>query len=839
MKCTKCTFELPDDAKFCTGCGTPTASTKACGSCGAENPIFAQFCAGCGKSVVDKVPASKDVNAPALDDFIFLLDEESVKVKALAAVSQPWGYLGIVLKGGVASEQASHALRQEIIAQRSSKQPPEGIWGKLLAWVSKPFEGQGNLDDVYKTEVEKVTTRSDFQAFFVMDARNIPVITYARPLPLPGSPSAKLDFSFWLDLPEWVQVPGKTESESRLSQQKSLGIFFNRCLGQRKSLTTREFREIAIEQVEKVLHSINLESLNSDPASAKLIANELYKLCGISASCRLVRGKVGERIQFDVSKSAVSVTCPNTDCGTIFSSSMKFCDQCGTTLPKVESDYLVSKDGEQITLRLSLLVDRSYEINVIESQVANEVIKHLAPEIRNLTMAELTEQSALESLTKKLSAHLTQQFRSYLTEFNIIDIRSTAEDWFFKTDVLIREELRKLEADKQRLAVDDAEINLEEAAFAVAMRRTRFEYDAELEEDQARYNAEFKQRKVLLEDRLRNVEIEAESDLRVKEIETKRDLASEKIDDEADKTRLERESARRDLERSIDKKEAKNEREDEVEGLAHDQSLEKKMAAHDIDLADMTGEAESRAKRREVGDQSFEEEEQIRLRAKAEEEQIRLQAKALQDVGGAEENLEDRRQARKNDELRVLADIEANMEKRENEFKLSKIDSMKGLSAQELLAMQAAELAKAAGGGDATANLIKSIADSQAASAGAGIKDDMYKQMLEIQRQASESAIQAHKEASATAVGAHKEAAATSQSVNEKSMEMMSKVAEKAAGAVDTKLSIVTKLGNMETEKEAKPKVAKCIAPECDATWPAEVKKPFCMKCGASQQSTQ
>ena len=827
MKCTKCTFELPDDAKFCTGCGTPTASTKACGSCGAENPIFAQFCKECGSSLAEKQPVAAKAKGPDSNDFIFVLNEENVKAKASVAASAPWGYFALVLQGGHPSAQATNALRGEIKKEKYEKL---GFFGKVAEAVKGLFGGSARADTEVKTVIATASA-AEAQVFFVMDARNIPLITYSHPLPLPGSPNAKLDFTFWIDIPN--------EEKPDLESQKPLGLFFQRCLGQRVSLTTHEFKEKAVEQVKKVLETFNLESLNTDPASAKLIANELYKLCGISASCRLVRGKVGERIQFDVSKSAVSVTCPNTDCGTIFSSTMKFCDQCGTTLPKVESDYLVSKDGEQITLRLSLLIDRSYEINVIESQVANEVIKHLAPEIRNLTMAELTEQSALGSLTEKLSAHLQQQFRSYLTEFNIIDIRSTAEDWFFKTDVLIREELRKLEADKQRLTVDDAEINLEEAAFAVAMRRTRFEYDAELEEDQARYNAEFKQRKVLLEDRLRNVEIEAESDLRVKEIETKRDLASEKIDDEADKTRLEREAARRDLERTIDKKEAKNEREDEVDGLAHDQSLEKKMAAHDIDLANMTGEAESRAKRREVGDQSFEEEEQIRLRAKAEEEQIRLQAKALQDVGGAEETLEDRRQARKMDELRALADIEANMEKQENEFKLSKIDSMKGLSAQELLAMQAAELAKAAGGGDATANLIKSIADSQAASAGAGIKDDMYKQMLEIQRQASESAIQAHKEASATAVGAHKEAAATSQSVNQKSMEMMSKVAEKAAGAVDTKLNIVTKLGNTETEKEAKPKVSKCIAPECDATWPAEEKKKFCVKCGASQQSTQ
>ncbi len=46
MKCPKCQFENPADARFCNGCGQNLE--LACPECGKVNPPASSFCNGCG-----------------------------------------------------------------------------------------------------------------------------------------------------------------------------------------------------------------------------------------------------------------------------------------------------------------------------------------------------------------------------------------------------------------------------------------------------------------------------------------------------------------------------------------------------------------------------------------------------------------------------------------------------------------------------------------------------------------------------------------------------------------------------------------------------------------------
>ena len=149
--------------------------------------------------------------------------------------------------------------------------------------------------------------------------------------------------------------------------------------------------------------------------------------------------------------------------------------------------------------------------------------------------------------------------------------------------------------------------------------------------------------------------------------------------------------------------------------------------------------------------------------------------------------------------MRAMAELEANMAKQDNDFELSKTQTMKGMSPAEILAMQAGQLVKSGGAG-AAADIVKAIADSQAASSGASIKDELYEKMLKIQQDASQMAVDAHKSAADSALkssenmakvaGAaasnsnegYKEAAKIAQTTNEKSMESMAKVATATAG---------------------------------------------------------
>lgn len=815
MKCTACQSDVADNAKFCTNCGSSMASVLACRHCGVANNPNATFCVDCGKSLKapDPIP-SKTGNTPSSNDFIFAFTEQVAKAKAAASESTPWGYFAVVMQDGFVSQEACQQIQREIEAEGPKPSLWERIWGfiKAKSWTPAPGQGQtGKKSDVY----------------FVMDAKGLPLITHVRPTPVTGYPDAKLKFEFWIDVPS---KPAGANDNS----WNALALFFQRCVGQRSSLTIHEFKKLAIDEVEKLMPSINVDSLISDPASAQLISKDLQRLSGISSRCFFVLGKVEERIQMDISRGPQKCG----GCGTKFMTTLRFCTECGDPMDTPESkssiQHLISKDGQEITLRLSMTLSSAPSASggqvqiqrdeAFDQNVAFEVVQHLAPELRRYATASLMEPGMLDGLTDHLSNHLMRQFRGFITGFTVLDIRTSAEDWFFKTDAQIKEELRKLEAQKQYLQIDEAEIDLAEAAFAVALRDKKRRQSEELRNRQAEIQARAQ---------------DADLDIQEVELETRTDLRREAIADSADKERMEREAQRLERERSLRRNETREDRSDEIEGLDHDQGLEKKMVKHDLDVAEMVGDAESRSRRRDISDLSFEEEEKIRLRAKE-----------IQEVGSLEEDREDRKQNRKLSELEKLASIDANLEAQKNEFELAKIQSMKGLSAQELLAMQAAQLAKAAGGGEATANLIKALADSQAATAAAeaqadsnvaDVKEKMYQQMLEVQQKSADATVQAYKESAQmmhsssqknaeTAIQAHKEAAQIAQSTNEKSMDAMSKVAEKAAGSVST--AVAVKLGGEATEKE--PKMKTCTNADCGHTWPADKPVKFCEKCGTA-----
>lgn len=795
MQCNHCSHELSPNALFCNMCGTPTSETVTCRHCGHKNSKGAKFCSNCrgdlSESSVTQIPSNK----PKSDDFIFAISEQVATAKAAAGASTPWGYFAVVIKDGFISTEASRELKAEIDSNKDQGNIWTRSWNAAKKWVGI---GASNTTAAHT---------SNSEVYFVMDAQGLPLITHARPTPLTGYPEAQIKFEFWLEAPD-------KSTASNDPKNNPLGLFFQRCLGGRGSLTQYEFKQIAIEQAEKVLQNFNLDSLISDPASAQLISAELKKLTGISSNCFRVLGKVQERIQLDISRSPIKCTNIDEDkgsvCGQTFLKEMKFCTSCGGDLSthdvKVQPKKLLSKEGEILTLRLSMMINRgayagvdpslTTEIDVdndFRFKVTEQVVDYLSSTLRDYTLAQLMQPSSLNEISNYLSDYLLKQFRGYITGFTVMDIRSASEEWFFQSEAAVKEELKRLQAEQSRLQVDNAEIDLDEAAFAVALRQLKQEQSQEL-----------RVRQVEMEQRLANANLE----LQEYEIDTQTELKKEAVDEQAERTRHERESSRMDRDRELQRKEKRFDREDESEAIDHDLSLDKKMAKHDIELTDMVGESQSRAKRRDISDNSF-----------SEEERIRLQAKELQEVEAI-------RMEQELTKLKGLAAIDAELEKQKNEFEISKIQNLKGLSAQELLAMQAAELAKSAGGGEATANLIKAIADSQAAASGANIKDELYKEMLAVQKDAMQSAIQAHKDAANIA-----------QSTNEKSMDVMSKVAEKAAGAVTTAVAVKLGDGNdKDKDKDKDNKVSKCSS--CGHTWASDKVIKFCEKCGEPQNKS-
>lgn len=786
MKCSACRVEIADDSKFCPECGTTVTQSVPCNFCGEANLPNASFCAECGKpmkadlaSVASSATSTKSQAVGV--DFAYLLDEVSYRSVSTSKIEIPYGGIAVTLIDGKVS----------------------GIQEQ------KNYEGNRNnsIVDFLKSVFDSATglvgrQNQEVKTYILLNIQGLPIVSYTHPISSPGALDASLRFDFWID------SDGEKSSPDQL---KNVGLFFQRCMGNKRSLTLSDFKNLAIANIPNLVSTIPPAELATQEGRDKL-SLLILQATGISSKCTYLRGRKQERRFVDASKYQKPVDC--SGCGTEYVTKVKFCEVCGQDLSNADwvsgASYLQTSNGEEVTVRLSLLQDAEDDVvRKSDGEIAQIVVQQLGPILRRKDIAALMDSNVLTELEGVLSSNLARDFQGHVSEVRLVDIRTASEDWFFKTEALINEELRKIETDKRFLAVDEAETDYMAAAFSMAIRRVK-QSDSE----------QLIRRKTALEAK-RNI---SEVDIEEHALDTSVDLKKEAIDAAAVRERMLRD-------RDLNRERKKGDREDEVSDVDHQLDLDKRVAKHDIDLADLTGEAGSRAKRRDISDSSFEQEEAIRLEA---------QRKAQ--LGNIEEDLQDRQNQRQIDKLRTMADLEANMAKQDNEFELSKVNSMKGMSAQEILAMQAAQLVKAGGAANA-ADIVKAMADSQAASSGASIKDEMYQKMLDIQKEATQVAIDAHKSAADSALrssetmakvaGAaasnssegYREAAKIAQTTNEKSMESMAKVATATAGRKDA------------GQSQAAPTV-ECKNPQCDAqiAFNAEGKpKKFCPKCGFNQ----
>jgi rRNA maturation endonuclease Nob1 len=783
MKCSACSVDISDDSKFCPECGVTVTQSVACNFCNEPNLPSASFCAECGKpmkaDLASVAAGATSIKSQAVGvDFAYMLDEDSYRSVSTAKIEIPYGGIAVTLIDGKVSN-----IQEQ-----------------------KNYEGNKNnsIVDFLKGVFDSATAligrqNQEVKTYILLNIQGLPIVSYTHPIASPGALDASLRFDFWID---------SAGEKSTPEQLRNVGLFFQRCIGNKKNLTLSDFKNLAIANIPSLLGTIPLVELSTQDGRDK-ISNLILQATGISSKCTYLRGRKQERRFIDISKYQKPISC--SGCGAQYHEKLKFCEACGQDLSNADwvssVSYLQASNGEEVTIRLSLLEDAENDVvRKSDGEISQIIVQQLGPIIRRKDLMALMEANVLTELEGIVNSNLARDFQGYVSEIKLVDVRTANEDWFFKTEALINEELRKIETDNRFLAVDEAETDYMAAAFSMAIRRVK-QNDSE----------QLIRRKTALEAKKNFSAVDIEEHA----LDTSVDLQKEAIDAAAERERMLRD-------RELNRERKKGDREDEVTGVDHKLDLDKKVVKHDIDVADLTGEAQSRAKRRDVSDLSFEQEEAIRLEA---------QKKAQ--LGHIEEDLQDRQNQRQIDKLKAMADMEASMAKQDNEFELSKVNSMKGMSAQEILAMQAAQLVKAGGAANA-ADIVKAMADSQAASSGASIKDEMYQKMLDIQKEATQVAIDAHKSAADSALrssesmakvaGAaasnsmdgYKEAAKIAQTTNEKSMESMAKVATATAGR---------KEGSQTSTIE-------CKSPQCDAQigLNAEGKpKKFCPKCGFNQ----
>jgi hypothetical protein len=792
MNCYACKADIPDASKFCPECGATTTTTVQCTHCGTANPQGSIFCSSCGKQ--SGVTATANSRGSEDAEFAYLLSEERMRSISNTDARLPYGCFAVTMVDGVVDNVQDQIA---IVADGPS------IFGQFLRGVTDFARGLiGQKEHQVKT-------------YIVTNCRQLPLISYVHPIVTKGGGKGNLRFEFWVD------------AASKLSpnDNTTLGLFFQRVMDSKPSLRFSEFREAAIARVREIVGSHTGAELDTEEGR-NAVLDLLRNSSGISGKCSFMRGRKMQRIHVELDKQQAPLACPG--CSNVYTQKVRFCEVCGENLEKLDwaglSKLLQASGGEAVVLRLSFLSDATDgNLRHSDNDVARTAFEALLPTLRKFDVASLSRPATLQALGKVVSEVLSQAYGVDVSDAAVTDIRTAEQDWLFRTDALIAEELRSIAADKRGLAIDEAGMDYQEAAFAITMRAT-------LQQD----GQEYQSRRQALDARVRTAAVEIEE----LELESRTALKREEISYEADSQRFERDKERLHRERQARREGVREDRVDELEQATHDMRVDKDLAKHDIELANLTGDAQSRSRRRDVSDKSFETEESMRLEAKEKE----LQARNREQVGHIDEDLQDRQNKRQLDKLKTMAELEAAMAKQDQDFELSKAEKMKELDASQILAIQAAQLAKAAGETGAV-DVVRSIAQSQSEAVGMAIKDQMYAKMLQTKDEAARMALDAQKtamesliksndtlarsagEASVSSAEGYKEAARIAQTTNEKSMESMSKVATATASR---------KLSGEQIDGPADQIKIGCKNTECDFTFEGKVKK-FCPKCGLNQ----
>jgi hypothetical protein len=465
-----------------------------------------------------------------------------------------------------------------------------------------------------------------------------------------------------------------------------------------------------------------------------------------------------------------------------------FCGNCGGPKPSAVKEAsqqvrrLVTADGDQLVLDLGFL---SYNRpNVDIDAIAMKCIEALRPVVRKFPISSFADPLVLTNLASLLNKQLGTATVGNIGEFSIMDYRSGDSDWQLQTRAKIKEQLRSLGDQEAQIEVEEASIALRLAQLTVA-KKGRVALEGELREALETKKLEF------------GIELEdAQLDSKLRVDKTRLD-----VNENLDVSKIQRDADRelRKIDREDTLEDSKNSRVDDITGLEHDFDLEKRVLRHDIDKDSALDDA-SRLKAEK--DLSFEEKLE-RLKTARELDKKRDSQNIDLDKMRAEKNLDMESQ-------KLEADLQLRKLQAMGQMDLAQRDQFKGMTAAQILAMQAtstnsdgkgsisADMIKAAAENDS--GLIKAQAEAAAQAAMANKTEELYKQMLAMQMNSNEqvlkakegseqtqleimkAALAAAQDSNSKVIKAHEKSTENAERWNEKSIDAMAKVASSAAG---------------------------------------------------------
>lgn len=708
---------------------------------------------------------------------------------------------------------------KDLLGGALNKEKPESIssyqGSKAGATLQNPFgfflvvNHNGRITVV--TDPGKYAPAADAEVFLVADLVGLPLARITGEIQksfldtTPGEfVASQYAMNLWLDpsVTAWVQTE-LTEEESRQAAER-VGRFLTNFMIGKNDLTIEEFCKMAEFQLGPIIqNTLSVQRLKDleMSAQAKLDCSEqIARLTGLSTEIFVRPSSQVFRHQITLDEDTIgrvqtfSATAgdylvysedgrqwicqgsdPDTNGPCRFHNELtdSFCGNCGGSKPSLAKEAsqqarrLVTADGDQLVLDLGFV---SYNRpNVDTDAIIVKCIEALRPIVRKFPIASFSDPLVLTNLSSLLNKQLGTATAGHVGEFSIIDYRSGDSDWQLQTRAKIKEQLRDIGSEEAQLEVQEASIALRQAQLIVA-----------------------KKGRVVLGDELREA-------LEAKKLDLQIDLESAQLDSRqrVDKTRLETSETldvakiQREAEREI----KKMDREDDVTALNQDMDDEKRVLHHEIEKDQILDDA---TRLKADKDLTFEEkvarmEAARELDKKKDLQNLDLDKKrAEQSIDLEKVKLEEDLQLRK---LQAMAQME-----------LAQREQYKGMTASQIMAMQASGLAEK-GAGDALselakndAGLAKAQAEAAAQAAMAAKTEELYKQMLAMQANSNDqvlkakegseqtqleimkAALAASQAASERVNKAHEKTADSAEKWNEKSIDAMAKVASAAAG---------------------------------------------------------
>lgn len=577
------------------------------------------------------------------NQFIFPLEETLLEKNDSENINVPYGCFAVIEQDGKVLEAQSSGSFQNVEEKTNS----------FIAFFRSILEKAKNLiGQAEKTGINPNTV-------IISNLKQLPVIEHEHAVKLYGYSEAKLKIAFWLD-------PWDARNTSAF---ENIGLFMqNHVSG--NSMSFDEFKKICLEASLPFLKEFDSQQTQAEDQHLTLqqIENNIFKLIGVSSVVIFQNG-------VDFSTKTIQVS----------------------QLSKEAADtgnqkFLLTRDGKQVILKIRY---EGYSDNDIqEESVSNSIFSLLSHEIDKNDFDAVSQQSFLSSVELILNSQLATEFKNFLGNFEVLDIKEADSDWLMNTEAVVASELRKIKADTLMLEISDAKIDLDRASHAVARRKARQVYEEEIEsrkiraeKNQAHHQIDLEEKKQGIEQAKDHLELDAELD-EIDDIKAQKQDKKSALEDlklhKANLTRIE------------------NEQELAIKGITAEHELEKIKASYDLEKK----ETEERIKQLENQTQALESD--------------RDEAK--------QERIADAEQERQIKKMQQMGEIQASLDKEDAKLELERAQALKDLDPQTILALQAQKLLEL-GEDKEAANILKAIAENS--NTKSDDQKEMYEKILE------------------------------------------------------------------------------------------------------------